>query len=119
MIDWSKPVQTRDGREVVIYTTTAENKELPIVGVILDWNGCPSDVEQWYPTGAGFNGVETPQDLVNVPETVFANIYFNKDFSAVVDVCLHDSDGGATKDWVGGTAKGYRAVPLDPKYKVD
>jgi len=33
-IDWTKPVQTRDGRKVTIYTTTAPT-EYPVHGYIV------------------------------------------------------------------------------------
>lgn len=66
-IDWNKPVQTRDGRRVKIFTTEARDTEYPVQGEILE----PHKWEQhiWTEDGYFLNTRKvTDDDLVNVPE---------------------------------------------------
>ena len=65
MIDWSKPVRTRDGREVQIWTTEAKSSQVfPVRGEILRANGT-WEIHEWEDTGA--SSLNNGQlDLVNV-----------------------------------------------------
>ena len=64
-IDFDKPVQTRDGREVRIYTQQGRHPTRVVVGEI-----CVGDVptvDRWYANGSYFNdGGLADSDLVNV-----------------------------------------------------
>ena len=69
-IDWNKPVQTRDGSEVNIYTTSAKagNKKYPVRGEVLKKSGFWS-FESWTPEGEwSACAADSDLDLVNVPE---------------------------------------------------
>jgi hypothetical protein len=68
VLDFSKPVQTRDGREVKILCTDAKN-EYPISGLVTTDNGTQIHV-QWSITGQYFSGMGNHlKDLVQVVET--------------------------------------------------
>jgi hypothetical protein len=65
-LDLTKPVQTRDGRKVTIYTTEHNSQTgYSIVGAILDENGSAT-LRQWRADGL-YSPVNSPNDLVNVP----------------------------------------------------
>lgn len=73
MIDWDKPVQTRDGMDVKIYTTEGQASDCPVVGEYLDIYG-RWRIRTWNLDG---ESVRFPQyGLVNVPEkqTLWLNI---------------------------------------------
>lgn len=70
MIDYSKPLQTRDGREVRIWTTEARcSDDYPVRGEVPDpdrrgvWNAY-----RWSSSGECFRVTDNNMDLVNVPE---------------------------------------------------
>ena len=64
MIDWTKPVQTRDGRKVRVLCTDGPKPDRPIVAVIEG----KSIVEDWLPSGRLLHGEPYNSDLINVPE---------------------------------------------------
>jgi hypothetical protein len=64
-LDFSKPVQTRDGRAVRILCTNAKNRSNPVIGLI-DAGDRESLVE-WRSDGRYFGNTESECDLVNVP----------------------------------------------------
>lgn len=77
MIDFTKPVQTKDGREVVIHTTKGVSTQYPIVGEYRTWDGRWLR-EAWTSSGTyGMSGKETIMDLINVPEkrVMYVNVY--------------------------------------------
>ena len=67
MIDFTKPVQTRDGRAVRILTTDTKNTLFPVVGLITgsDGNEYP---ESWTAEGMNIDGSNctNDEDLINV-----------------------------------------------------
>lgn len=76
LVDLSKPVQTRDGREVKIYTTKGAHKIYLIVGEHLNCG------DEWEPTRWRADGTVEPnwpieRSLINVPQqhTVWINVY--------------------------------------------
>ena len=68
-IDWTKPVQTRDGRKVRVLCTDGP-KRSPVIGIV-DGNTYPSIWD-----GKGKNA-SSATDLINVPEkrVVWVNMY--------------------------------------------
>lgn len=77
MIDWTKPVQTRDGRSVRILCTDGCVNEWPIVGYI----GKDVMPTAWRPSGSvGQPTAKYSGDLINVPEkrVAWVNIYANQ-----------------------------------------
>lgn len=67
MIDWTKPVQTRDGRKVRVLCTDMKQRTSPVAGLITS-----SDGEE-YQQSWGADGLLAPRckgaaDLINVPE---------------------------------------------------
>lgn len=73
MLDFTKPIQTLDGRKVTIFTTQAVG-DFPIVGQIEDSNG----VFTWSASGKFDPYDEAPEyDLVNVKtkNVAWLNIY--------------------------------------------
>ena len=70
VIDWDKPLQTRDGRDVRIYTTEGADTSRPVVGEVKSEHGIWV-VARWRIIGRSFMGqdpVDSPGDLVNVPQ---------------------------------------------------
>ena len=65
-IDWNKPVQTRNGREVNIFTTNASG-ERPVVGEAQEVYG-GWEVFTWSDDGSFLPGSISDLDLVNGPE---------------------------------------------------
>ncbi len=75
-IDFDKPVQTRDGREVRIYTTEGKTKNYPVIGELRS-DGC-WHIRTWTSGGRAAVGLKDEGgDLINVPEkhTVWINFY--------------------------------------------
>lgn len=97
-IDWSKPVQTRDGRPVEIITAKGRG-DRPIVGYIAE----SLILSSWLSGGVRYHDGQNGEDLINVPEErelwvrVYSDGYLiaqgNKDFSAYEDddlfACVH------------------------------
>lgn len=75
-IDFTKPVQTRDGQPVTILTTKREHALYPVVGMVND-----EEVLVFTAEGCLFDdGMEDDMDLVNVPvkQEFWINIYHNE-----------------------------------------
>jgi hypothetical protein len=72
MIDFTKPVQTRDGRPVEIITTKGRG-HWPVLGYI----GDDADVRTWTMDGIFAVTGAHPNNLINVPEAVvgWVNVY--------------------------------------------
>ena len=62
MIDWNKPVQTRDGRKVRVLCTDGP-KSAPVVGLVDD-----EYVDRWTLDGSLSVGRWQQHDLINAPE---------------------------------------------------
>jgi len=69
MIDWDKPVQTRNGYEAVVYTTNGKNKKYPVICEYKHKNG------YWALIGLTLDGkadadIEgiSDYDIINVPK---------------------------------------------------
>ena len=79
MIDFTKPVQTRDGREVRIYSADPANGgDYPAHGAIKDADR-GFFPQTWAMNGSVYNGGnEKPSDLINVPETYYVPVYTDK-----------------------------------------
>lgn len=78
MIDWDKPVQTRDGREVRIYTRQGRHETATVVGEICSGGLCPPILTRWCADGSDDHSSRPNEnDLVNVPQkhTVWENKY--------------------------------------------
>jgi len=85
-IDWDKPVQTRDGLEVRIYTTKGQDEELPVVGDYFDSSGFWM-LDRWKFDGT--SRLRPGHDLVNVvpkQHTVTINVYR---YDGVIQVRSH------------------------------
>ena len=98
MIDFNKPVQTRDGRKVRILCTDMDGEPDTVVGIVGD--GPHNElVHSWKANGHFmFDDVEEPLDLINVPETrvVWVNMY--PDGVASFYSMKEDADGRAASD---------------------
>ena len=73
MIDWTKAVQTRDGRKVEILGTGGRGS-YPVVGYV----GDSTVIREWHINGSWCSPTRpAPLDLINVPETrvVWVNVY--------------------------------------------
>ena len=76
-IDWTKPIQTRDGREVRIWTREAKcHRDKPVRGEVLSATGWRDFV--WSADGTYDRPGISEWDLVNVPDeqTVWVNVYY-------------------------------------------
>lgn len=66
-IDFSKPVQTRDGRKVRVLCTDGPNRDRPIVGFVEG----DTDPSTWTKEGLySEHGSPSPRNLINAPERV-------------------------------------------------
>src|SRR4051812_7961797 len=80
MLDFTKPLRTRAGKDVVIYATDAKADEgdvtFPIVGAIVRSDGKHS-IETWSSEGRYRpDGREHGNDLIQGPRTVEYLVYF-------------------------------------------
>lgn len=76
MIDWTKPLQTRDGREVRIYARDGHGG-WPIHGAVKANDG-KWLISSWTQRGSQHGiGVSAPYDLVNVPVPIKISGYVN------------------------------------------
>lgn len=87
-IDWSKPVQTRDGTLVSILSRKGRGI-FPVIGYI----GDATEVDTWTAEGKYRRIASQPEDLMNVPEKpmqkeVWFNVFKRKDLMDV-GVCFH------------------------------
>src|SRR4051812_16958173 len=78
-LDFSKPVTTRDGRAVVIYTTAGANELYPIVGEIYR-SGNDTVLKEWTREGRPIGySLDSYYDLIQAPERIqreyWTNIY--------------------------------------------
>lgn len=93
MIDFNKPLQTRDGREVRVLCTDGPGAR-PVVGYV---DNMPL-VYEWAISGKNQSrSEESIHDLINVPETkvVWMNCYPNQGFGCkeAADACAnHDRE---------------------------
>lgn len=70
MIDWNKPIQTRDGGKVNIYTTKGMNERFPVVGEVMTKLGYP-EARIWASSGkCQLAEFEHDDDIINVPDRV-------------------------------------------------
>jgi len=74
MIDFTKPVKTRDGKEVRILCTDRRDKNYPVVALIGD-----TDETAYYTKGGKYFHDKAPStfDLVNVSQECWVNIYYS------------------------------------------
>lgn len=81
MIDFSKPVQTVDGRSVEIITTTARKPHC-----VLGYIGDDDEVWSWTESGEMFEEYPAINNLKNVPEKIvtYHNVYYSKDSKVIV-----------------------------------
>ena len=84
-IDFDKSVQTRDGREVRIYTTEGSHRARPVVGEIGGDDQAPPILCRWYGDGSNELDRQDDSDLVNVAQqyTVWVNAYQSSRASGV------------------------------------
>lgn len=73
MLDFQKPIRTRDGREVIIYDNCVKEAFFCIHGRLVGGNSPLA----WTKEGEYHIDIESELDLVNVPEkmVIFLNIY--------------------------------------------
>lgn len=81
MIDFTKPIETRDGRTIRILCTNRSGK-FPIVGLLDE----KEDLLSWHVDGYFYEDKESLLDLVNVPvrKILYGNVYLH-------GVCLHET----------------------------
>lgn len=74
--DPTKPVQTRDGRPVTILAMGVDSPDGPIVALVT----CPAgyvNAMHFYSDGRYLAGYDSPDDLVNVPQTLVVDGWMN------------------------------------------
>lgn len=80
MIDWNKPVRTKDGREVrVLCTDRVTDSNYPVLALVKD--GCGYEAAHSYTIEGEYHrpDAESINDLENVPEVtnLWVNVYPN------------------------------------------
>ncbi len=98
-VDLSLPVQTRDGREVRIYTIAGESRECPVIGEQQQSNGCWS-VASWHINGKFIMNSTTNSDLFNVPRQHTGQINFYRAADGTIMRCclFHNDKATANKN---------------------
>lgn len=78
-IDFSKPVQTRDGRKARVICTDKKDSR-SVIALIEGDDGGTESVYVYYTDGRGSLALEYTFDLINVPEKIvgYVNIYPNR-----------------------------------------
>ena len=80
-IDWTKPVQTRDGRKVRVLCTDADAKD-QVVGLLrVPGKGMPEFVQTWRIDGMFAPPHKSANDLINTPTKREGWIVIDKDES--------------------------------------
>lgn len=74
MIDFTKPVQTRDGKRVRILCTDATRTQ-PVIGTI--YEDVSDEIYTWSITGEWMTTKGTKYDLINVPERIERDVWVN------------------------------------------
>ena len=108
-IDWDKPIQTRSGCEVRIFTTSGGDPEKPVVGERLD------DMGDWVlfkrrESGQVWAGDSNDSyDLVNVPQQHTATINVNRrNGQHQMYLCIH-----ASREEADDQAPGHRIACIE------
>lgn len=78
MLDFSRKITTRDGREVRVYARDGAG-QLPIHGAIKTSAGWHT--AQW--TASGIMYLQAESDLINPPEVVWVNVYQDRPGSQI------------------------------------
>lgn len=75
MLDFTKPITTRDGRKVrILCTDRVWRTNHPIIALVTVEDG--EVVRTFSPDGSyHLTGEESPEDLINVPEKKYLNLY--------------------------------------------
>lgn len=72
MIDFSKPVQTRDGRKVRVICTDRKNKHYPVIALVVDYDGNKESVMCFTKDGLFFRDDDdlhvNGNDLIQAPQ---------------------------------------------------
>jgi hypothetical protein len=76
-LDFTKPIRTRKGFKVEIYTTSRMHENYPVVGAIKMPNSRDDIIGTWTLAGLSIDGQVSVNDLVNVLEKKegWANLY--------------------------------------------
>lgn len=122
-IDFTKPVQTRDGRKARVICTDVNSKLQAVVAVIeVNANYPGEEIVVSYTSDGNFGMFETPLDLVNVPErhSVWMNEYkkekchpfggLSSTRSLCDDVCLTATERTAVIEIVYEDSKFVKAI---------
>jgi len=94
-IDFTKPVQTRDGRKARVICTDVNSKLHAVVAVIgVNVNYPGEEIVVSYTSDGNFGMSETPLDLVNVPErtSYWVNEYDSKQEGRILHVTKASAD---------------------------
>lgn len=75
VVDFTKPVTTRDGRKVRILCTNVAKTDYPILGLVTYRDGSEG-INQWLPDGRAYNTLKgTGSDLINPPVKKYINLF--------------------------------------------
>ena len=99
-IDWTKPVQTKDGRKVRVLCTDARGRN-PVIGLVLNEDEETDEMMSWPISGDAWGpDHDYSLDLINVPEkhTLWVNVWRDKadNLFTVVDFDQDGSDRDAS-----------------------
>ena len=88
MVDWTKPVQTRDGRAVRVLCTDAKGSPYPVIALLIGSDG--SEVLDTFTEEgkAHSNAALSRNDLVNVPEREVRYVNWYTSLIWTVAVCM-------------------------------
>jgi hypothetical protein len=102
MIDFTKPVTTRDGRPVRILCTDGPSSDFPVIGIVDGWR---SKINCWKINGRFLPGEETAQDLIQAKtkREGWVNIYPDRSTSSFV--YEFQADALAKRSSLGATIK--------------
>jgi hypothetical protein len=98
-IDWSKPVQTRDGSPVRIFCIDAKTDYGSIIGLVHNGASNSENACLWYANGHLSKTGESRMDLINVPghkKKIHREVWINLYPEDAGDIC-HTNIGQATR----------------------
>lgn len=109
MIDLTKPVQTRDGREVRLYNADKLDggAGYALHGAILDSLGWQE--ASWTKDGSFCVGEKNCRDLVNIPvkRSGRINVYSDSGYPGCLGCFVHETEGEAKQRGGNGAAQVY------------
>lgn len=112
-IDWTKPIQTRDGRKARVLATDLRGRRNKPIAVVVTTDG-EDQICQFFRNGRYSCGEMWDLDIINAPtkRKAWVNIFRNNDDDEDHLFDLHTDEDAANSDWT--RHLGYRFIATVP-----